>query len=136
MENKIVRVGVGVIVRRNGKVLVGKRLADLGKGSWGFPGGHLEHGESFEECAVRETKEEAGISIKNLKLGSVTNAYFKESDKHYVTVYVACDYGKGKVRIMEPDKTAEWSWFSWENLPKPYFLTMRGLFEQNFNPFK
>ncbi|MEK6852631.1 MAG: NUDIX domain-containing protein, partial [Nanoarchaeota archaeon] len=96
MEN-FVRVGVGIIIRKNGKVLVGKRLAELGIGSWGFPGGHLEHKESFEACAIRETKEEAGISIKNLKLGPVTNAYFKELDKHYITVYIVCDYDKGKV---------------------------------------
>jgi 8-oxo-dGTP diphosphatase len=43
------KVGIGVIVYRKGKILIGKRLSHHGAGTWEIPGGHLEFGESFEK---------------------------------------------------------------------------------------
>ena len=48
-EPKIPRVGVGVIVQRDGRILLGKRLGAHGEGTWALPGGHLEFGESVAE---------------------------------------------------------------------------------------
>jgi predicted NUDIX family NTP pyrophosphohydrolase len=48
------RVGVGVMVVRNGEVLFGRRRGAHGAGTWSLPGGHLEAGESVEACALRE----------------------------------------------------------------------------------
>ena len=67
------RVGIGVMVFRDGKVLIGKRKSKLGEGEWSFPGGHLESGESFVECAVRETREESGIEIANIRFVLLRN---------------------------------------------------------------
>lgn len=50
----------GCIVFNNNKVLVEESLS----GFYGFPKGHIENGESEEECAIRETLEETGISVK------------------------------------------------------------------------
>ena len=72
------RVGVGVIVIKEVKVLLGKRKNSHGHGSWSFCGGHLEFGEGIEECARREAFEEAGISIKNLRLGQPQMTYLKK----------------------------------------------------------
>ena len=57
-ENKIVRVGVGVFVWRDGRFIMGQRLGSHGANTWSVPGGHLEFGESWEDCAIREVKEE------------------------------------------------------------------------------
>ena len=51
MEQKIPKVGVGVIVRREGRILLGKRKGSHGENTWAPPGGHLEFMESVEECA-------------------------------------------------------------------------------------
>lgn len=55
--------GVGVLVVQNGRFLCGTRLKD---GSIGGPGGHIEAGESPEDAAIRETREEFGITPKDL----------------------------------------------------------------------
>jgi 8-oxo-dGTP diphosphatase len=58
------RVGIGVIILKNGRVLLGKRKSSHGTGTWHFPGGHLEFGESLEDCSRREVLEETGMKIK------------------------------------------------------------------------
>ncbi|MBU1082983.1 NUDIX domain-containing protein [Patescibacteria group bacterium] len=130
------KVGVGVIVIQDDKVLLGKRKNAHGEGSWAFPGGHLEMNETLEECSKRETTEEAGIEIKNIKPLTFTNDIFKEENKHYITCFVTADYDSGEVSVMEPDKCEEWGWFEWNNLPQPLFLTIQNLLKQNVNPVR
>ena len=132
---KIPRVGLGVIIIKENKVLLGKRKNAHGEGDWCFPGGHLEFGEKWEKCAKRETREETGIEIKNIRFGAVTNDIFKKEKKHYITIYVVADYRSGRVIIGEPEKSEEWKWFNWDNLPKLLFLPIRNLRKQKFNPF-
>lgn len=67
------KVGVGVFVMRNGQVLIGKRKGAHGEGEYSFPGGHLEYMESFEGCARRETQEETGIEIQNIRFQFLLN---------------------------------------------------------------
>lgn len=55
--------GVGVLVVQDGRFLCGTRLKG---GSVGGPGGHIEAGESPEDAAIRETREEFGITPKDL----------------------------------------------------------------------
>jgi 8-oxo-dGTP diphosphatase len=129
------KVGVGVIVIKDGKVLLGKRKNAHGEGSWSFAGGHLDFGESIEECAVREVLEETGLKIKNIRMGPFTNDVFKQENKHYITLFVIADYESGTVKVMEPDKCERWEWFEWNNLPKSLFLPIENLLKQNYNPF-
>jgi hypothetical protein len=56
-----------------------------------LPGGHLEHGESFSTCAVREALEETGLEIGHVKFLTATNDVMDEEEDggvHYVTVFV------------------------------------------------
>lgn len=75
------KIGVGVIIIKDDKVLLGKRINAHGEGSWGFAGGHLEFNEEVEDCAIREVKEETGISIKNLRNTTFTNDIFEKEKK-------------------------------------------------------
>jgi 8-oxo-dGTP diphosphatase len=128
------KVGLGVIVLKDGRVLLHKRKGAHGSGKWSFPGGHLEGGESFEECAARETMEEAGISIKNIKFFTATNDIMKEDDKHYITIFVTCELDKGVPKVMEPERCEKWEWFDWNKLPEPLFMPVVNLKKSGLNP--
>ncbi|MGM5487995.1 MAG: nucleotide triphosphate diphosphatase NUDT15 [Nanobdellota archaeon] len=128
------KIGVGVIVIKDGKVLMGKRKNAHGDGSWSFPGGHLEFNETVEECAMREVSEETGISLKNMRKGPFTNDIFEKERKHYVTLYVVSDFAAGQVTVMEPDKFETWDWFEWNNLPQPLFIPIQNLLQKDFDP--
>ena len=80
-------IGVVVIISHNNKILLGKRISNLGGGTWAPPAGHLEFGETPEECAYRETLEEVGIIITNLRRGPYTNDIFIDNQKHYITLF-------------------------------------------------
>ena len=83
------RVGVGVIITRNEQVLLLKRKNVHGSGSWSTPGGHLDFGESPEECAIREAKEEADLDITKIQ-NPITVVYRYIADFHtYLNLHCA-----------------------------------------------
>lgn len=129
------KVGVGVIIIKDNRVLMGKRKGSHGAASWNFPGGHLELNESIEDCAKRETLEEADIEIGEIKPAAFTNDIFENESKHYITLFVTAKYISGEAKIMEPGKCDGWDWFDWNNLPSPLFLPIQNLLKQNYNPF-
>lgn len=114
------KVGVGVMIFKNGKVLLTKRKGSHGEGEYSFPGGHLEYMESFEDCAVRETKEECGLEIKNIKFLYLTNVK-KYAPKHYVHIGLTAEWASGEPQILEPTKAEEWKWYELDRLPEPLF---------------
>lgn len=109
-----------------------KRKGSHGSGTWCVPGGHLEFGESFEETARRETLEETGLNIKNIRVGAVTNDYFEDEQKHYATIWMISEYDSGEAAIMEPEKCDGLEWFDFDTLPSPLFLAWRQLLKSEF----
>ena len=84
-------VGIGVFVThpdRPGCVLLSRRKSSAGAGTWALPGGHLELGESFEQCAVREAREETGLELREVKVVAVNNAVDAPSKYHYVVFFL------------------------------------------------
>lgn len=114
------RVGVGVAVIKNNKILLGRRKGAHGAGDWSFPGGHLEFGETVEDCAKRELAEETGLNALSLRLGPWVDNLIDE-DKHYVTLFVFVNDFEGDLKILEPEKCEGWSWFECNALPFPLF---------------
>ncbi len=127
-EKKRVGAGLGVILEKEGKILLGKRHPDPDKadsafrsaGEWSLPGGKLDWGETFEEGAIREVKEETGITIKNPKVVSVHNC--KNEHAHFMTVGLVVEEWEGEAQVMEPDEMVEWGWFPIDDLPHPRYF--------------
>lgn len=135
MDNSRPKVGVGALILHEGKVLMQKRRNAHGDGTWSFPGGHLEFGETPEACAAREAMEELNCRIRHAQRGPFTNDVFTGEGEHYITIFVLAEYDSGDIRIMEPDKTEAWKWVSWDDMPHPLFLPIRNLLAQGFSPF-
>ncbi len=126
-------VGVAVIVKKEGYVLLGKRKNSHGAGTWALPGGHLEFNESIADCAAREVFEETALHIKNVQHAAFTNDVFVEEQKHYVTLFVTAEYDCGNLDVKEPHKCERWAWFRWDELPSPLFLPLEHLITQGIN---
>lgn len=131
-----VRVWVGVIIVKNGKVLLLKRINSHWDSTWSFPGGHLEFWESWEECAKREIKEETNLELKNIKFAWVTNDVFTLENKHYNTIFMTWEYLSWELKNLEPHKCETLDWFEVDNLPKPLFLPIVNLLQQDKNALK
>jgi len=134
MKKLFPKVGVGVIIRKGKKILLLKRIGAHDANTWCPPGGHLEWEESPEHCAKREVKEETGCQIKNVRLLAVTNDKFKKDKKHYITILMLASHKSGKPRICEKDRAADIGWFPYNKLPKPLFVSLFNLSNNNSYP--
>jgi 8-oxo-dGTP diphosphatase len=128
------RVGVGVIVLRGGRVLLGLRRGAHGAGTWALPGGHLEFGETVEQCAAREVHEETGLVVDAVARGPYTSDVFACEGKHYVTLFVLAQATRGEPALREPAKCAAWRWCRWSELPVPLFAPLATLHASGFVP--
>ncbi|XP_068653400.1 nudix hydrolase 1 [Aristolochia californica] len=133
------RVGVVAFVIKGRQVLLGRRRAVVGNATFALPGGHLEFGESFAECAAREVKEETGLDIHKVEFLTVTNNVLLDEAKpcHYVTIFmrsVPSDATRSP-ETLEPEKCDGWDWYDWENLPKPLFGPLEVMIKEGFSPF-
>ena len=127
-DSKKPKVGVGIMIFNHGKVLLAKRKGSHGEGEYAFPGGHLEFGESFEGCAKRETSEEAGIEIDDVRFLFLANVK-KYARTHYVHIGLMADWKSGKPKVLEPEKSENWGWYALDNVPEPVFEMCRLSFE-------
>lgn len=116
------KVGVGVMVMRKEKVLLGRRKGAHGEGEYANTGGHMEPLESIFETARRETIEEAGIEIVNIRFLCVSNI-IEYAPKHYIDVGLIAEWKSGEPQVLEPDKREAWDWYDLNDLPQPLFAS-------------
>lgn len=131
------RIGVAVFVWKDDKFIMIQRWGSHGEGKWSIPGGHLEFGETWEDCAAREVMEETGVTIADPALFAVTNDIFESEDKHYITLWIKSKWAAGEPQNLEPEKCKAIEWRTIHDLPAPLFepcwqnlkATMPDLFE-------
>ena len=107
---------------RQGKVFLAKRQGSHGEATWASAGGHLELGETLEECARREAMEEFGVEVSNLQFLCVSNiiAY----GRHYLDIEFLGEIGQQQPEIIEPDGFSQSGWFPLDDLPQPLFKAL------------
>jgi len=100
---------------KNSKVLLAMKKRGFGKGKYNGVGGKPEKGEGIDDTAVRETKEEVGVTAKKFRLVAKLDFYFssKREWDQQVLVYV-CDKWDGRPRETEEMKPG---WFDVRNIP-------------------
>lgn len=122
-ENNRPKIGLGVMIKNNEeKVLLGLRKSLHGNGTWCFPGGHLEFGETMIQAAKREAAEETGLEVDDLELVSVADELGAiEKGKHYINIGFCANKVSGQLETKEPEKFEKWEWFDLNDLPAPLF---------------
>lgn len=106
------KVGAVAAVLRDGKFLMVQRGKDPGRGLWGFPGGHVEWGETAQDAAIRELMEETSIVatprgyLTNLDVIGHTSS--GSVSYHYLLAVVSCDYVSGTPVHGDDADAAEW----------------------------
>jgi 8-oxo-dGTP diphosphatase len=125
-------VGVGVAIFWKDHVLLHKRKGNHAPDVWAFPGGHLEFGETFQECALRETREECGtdLRVKVPKFWTAVNTVYQDEGRHYVVIFMYTHHTGGVPVNTEPDKGDEWHWFHVDALPSPLMMGIEELRER------
>lgn len=131
-ETRWPKVGVAVILRRDNKVLLGKRQGSHGENTWSLPGGHVDPFEDPTQTSLREVQEETGLEIDNIRKGPWVHSIFEQEKKHYITLFMRADLiSTDEPQILEPEKCVCWQWFSPSDLPSPLFLPLEELIRNN-----
>lgn len=128
-------VGVAVIVwqdRSRTRFLLGLGHSASDRTEvYAVPGGHWESGETLIEAAHRETAEEAGVEIADLRLISVYDFFNADKGRSYVTIGFEAVLASGVPTVMEPQNKASWDWRSpAQALTLPLFLPDKVLIER------
>lgn len=104
-------IAAAVIVS-SGRVLLVRRRVEEGSLSWQFPAGAVEQGESASQAAVREAREETGLTVVERKvLGERVHPTTGRA-----MVYVACDVVNGHARVADHDELSEIVWSEHQQL--------------------
>lgn len=116
-EKKSPKVVVGVLIYNDkNEVFLARGLK--WKNYWTVPGGHLEWGESFEECVRREVKEETNMEISNIEFLKIQEAIFPPNyhkEKHMVFLNFCAKAESYDVVLDE--EHSEYKWFKLEDIP-------------------
>jgi len=111
-------VGVGAIIIEDSRVVLVKRAHPPLQAEWSIPGGVLEVGELVREAAIREAREETGLTVEPGELLGVYDRVLRDADQrvqyHYVLIDFLCRRVAGN--IAAASDAAEVRWFSREEL--------------------
>jgi 8-oxo-dGTP diphosphatase len=100
---KRIDVASTILLDETRQKIVMVRSQKDGKFNWTTPGGAVEPGETLEQAAIRETKEECGYDVRIGGLHSVREMFFETSGHHVVIFTFYATITGGELEIMDPD---------------------------------
>lgn len=112
------RCCAGAVILKGDKILLAKRAIEPWCGYWDIPGGYCEAFETPEKCAVRETYEETGVTIKISGFHGVWNE--QSTSENYgdnICIYFLAEpLGDTELKTVDQEMS-ELKWFSYKELP-------------------
>lgn len=120
---KIIPASYLILIKSNKILLLRRFNTSYMDGEYSLIAGHLDGNESFTKGIIRETKEEAGIILKqkNLKAVHVMNRFEPQDNielRERIDIFFTAKKWQGKIKNMEPNKCDDLSWFPLNKLPK------------------
>ena len=115
-------VGVGAMVFNDkGEVLLSQRgsKAKNERGTWEFPGGSVDYGETLKQAVKREFVEEYGIVIEIVSLLAVDDHILPDEGQHWISPTYVARLVDGEPAILEPEKCSAIGWFALDDMPQP-----------------
>lgn len=109
-------VAVNVIVEDKRKILLIKRRFEPFKGLWSLPGGYVEYGETVENAAKREVKEECGLDIQPSRIVGVYSELERHPWKHAIAICYAAKKVKGQIKSRSKEGNVDF--FEMNRIPK------------------
>ena len=113
-----------------------QRQGSHGAGTWAFPGGHIDDGESPRETASRELLEETGLRVppEAFTATTYTSDVFESEGKSYITLYLRAELdamdAHAEPEIREPSKCSDMKWVRVGEWPGELFLPIKNLLNQ------
>jgi 8-oxo-dGTP diphosphatase len=89
---------VDVVIKTKKGVLLIKRKVDPFRGKWAIPGGHINYGETAEEAAVRESREETGLDVRVEKILGVYSNPERDPRGHRISIAYLCKKISGELK--------------------------------------
>ena len=127
-------VGVGVVVIKEGQMLMVRRSREPGRGKWSVPGGRLELGETLYEGARREIAEECSIDVEIERVLDAADAIIRDADGRVRYHYVLLDF-VGTYKGGEPKARSDATECRWVELDEVSALdipeSLRAVLERN-----
>lgn len=113
MEKEIVKTSVvaGVVIKKDGKYLLVQEKQPKAYGLWNFPAGRVDVGDTIEETAVKEAKEETGYDVELVKEIDIFQESAIESSKHAFEAKIM----GGELKFPE-DEILDAGWFTFEEI--------------------
>ena len=106
------------VVIRSGKVLLVRRANPPDAGLWAFPGGRIEGGETIHAAALRELREETGVTARAVQVLTALDAFDRAASGelrwHFILVAVICAWEAGEP--VAADDATEGAWFDMDEL--------------------
>lgn len=119
------RVGCGVVVLRDGQLLLLKRVKDPEAGCWGLPGGKVDWMEAAATSAARELMEETGVEAGPMTLLCAADYIDPEVGEHWLCPIYLAPQATGEATRCEPTKHSDLGWFDPADPPSPLTVTAR-----------
>lgn len=114
------KVGVGVLVVKERKVLLIRRAVDPERGKWSIPAGYLDRGEDPKETAVREAKEETGLEVV---VNGLVDVYYNPPQQGGASVFILYRANLIGGEVQAGDDADEVGFFGSEELPELAFAS-------------
>lgn len=114
MEKGNAVIIVGGLIEQDGKFLLIQEAKERCYGKWNLPAGHLDVGESLQEGAKREIKEETGCDVELTGVCQIGNR--KRVDLAFASILFTARIINETIQILDPTEILNIKWFSYEEI--------------------